>query len=240
MAGSALDDIERQKSRIELKGQTRDFVFGIQDGLISILGLITGVYGAFGDQPLVVVITGITGAIAAALSMAAGSLLSAEAERDILLAEIDEAREQFESEPYLAQESLMKELKEQGLDSATSYKVVKLLSEKEETLFTNFQSTVLELPGLEDVNPYRNAVVMFFAFILGSLFPIVPFIITEGTPAFIGAIAATGLALFTVGALKGKFSRSSIWRSGLKFLLIAVTAGILSELIGSAVGVLLG
>lgn len=235
MSEQELEQVRKRQKRINLKGKTRDFVFGIQDGLISILGLITGVYGAFGDQPKVVVVTGITGAIAAALSMAAGSLLSAEAERDLLLAEISDARSDFESEPYIAQQSLVVEMEEAGLDKPTSYKVVQLLSKKEDTLFQNFRSMVLDLPGIEDANPITNALVMFFAFILGALFPIVPFLITEGNTAFIWALISTGTALFGMGVIKGYFSKGSMIKSGLKFFVIAVVAGVLSEIIGSLV-----
>lgn len=233
-----LDMVEKQKKRIEFKGQTRDFVFGIQDGLISILGLITGVFGAYSDQPTVVVVTGITGAIAAAISMAAGSLLSAEAERDILLAEVNAAQEEFEDEVYIAQQSLMEQLMEQGMDKPEAYEVVKLLSKKEDALFNSFRANVLDLPSMEDENPYINAIVMFFAFILGASFPIIPFLFTEGYPAFYAAIISTGVALFTVGALKGRFSKTSVLRSGTKFFVIAVIAGVLSEVIGSAVSLL--
>ncbi|MFV2014050.1 MAG: VIT1/CCC1 transporter family protein [Candidatus Heimdallarchaeota archaeon] len=237
MSRNHIKQVRERQARIELKSQTRDFVFGIQDGLISILGLITGVYGAFGDQPKIVIVTGITGAIAAALSMAAGSLLSAEAERDLLLAEIEEAKLDFDEEPYIAQQSVMIELQELGLDKPTSYKVVKLLSDKEETLFQNFRSLVLDLPGIEDSNPYKNAIVMFGAFLLGAMFPIIPFLITDGQNAFILALVFTGLALFTMGLLKGYFAKGSMLKSGLKFFLIAVIAGFLSELIGSFVSI---
>lgn len=230
-----LEQVRKRQKRIEIKGQTRDFVFGVQDGLISILGLITGVYGAFGDQPNVVVITGITGAIAAAISMAAGSLLSAEAEKDLLLAEIDEAKEDFDREPYIAQQSLMVELQDAGLDKPTSYKIVKLISQKEDTLFMNFRRMVLDLPGIESNNPHMNAIVMFFAFILGSLFPIVPFLVSSGVTAYFGALISTGVALLTMGVLKGYFARKSMIKSGMKFFIIAVLAGILSEAIGSLV-----
>ncbi|MHA2250718.1 MAG: VIT1/CCC1 transporter family protein [Candidatus Kariarchaeaceae archaeon] len=239
MSRKELKDIEDQKSKIELKGQTRDFVFGIQDGLISILGLLSGVYGAYGDDSTLVVVIGITGAIAAALSMAAGSLLSAEAERDLLLAEINKSKKQFLEQPYLAQESLLKELEETGLDKADSFKVVQLLSNHEESLFKSFQNTVLGLPAIEEVNPYQNAIVMFLAFILGSLFPIIPFIVMDGQTAFISAILSTSLALFTVGAIKGKLSEGSVLKSGMKFFVIAVSAAIISELMGSMIGVLI-
>lgn len=234
------ESIEERKERIEFKNQTRDFVFGLQDGLISILGLITGVYGAYRDQPTVVVITGITGAIAAALSMASGSLLSAKAEQDILLKEIDTARDNFMGgKKEIAKQSLSTQLTKKGLEQRKAQQVVELLSEEEETLFSNFRSLVLDLPRVEEKNPYLNSVVMFIAFIIGALVPILPFVISEGQPAFISALVLTGIALFGIGAMKGRFGRGSVLKSGLKFFVIAVSAGILSELIGSAVNLII-
>lgn len=225
--------VEKRRNWIELKGQTRDFVFGVQDGLISILGLIAAVFGAYADQPSIIVVTGVTGAIAAALSMAAGSLLSAEAERDLLIAEIQQAKREYKEEPYLAQESLMQELQTAGLDKQTAYKAVKILSKDDKVLFESFKNTVLGLPDIEDANPIINATVMFFAFILGSAFPIVPFLVTAGKVAFIGALVSTGMALFTVGYVKGKLSNQNPLLTGIKFLSVAVIAGVLSEFIGS-------
>jgi vacuolar iron transporter family protein len=235
-----LELIARTKKRLELKGQTRDFVFGIQDGLISILGLIAGVYGAYANQPTIIIVVGITGAIAAAISMAVGSLLSKEAERDILLAEIDTIKKEFIKAPFIAQESLVHELEKSGLDKPSAFNVVKLLSNQETSLFNNFRAMVLDLPSYEGTNPWINATVMFFAFIFGALFPIVPFLIWHGQIAFIISIVITGAALFIMGVLKGLFSKASILKSGAKFFFIAVLAGVLSELIGTYVSIAFG
>lgn len=235
MPQTGLEGVERTRERIELKSKTRDLVFGMQDGLISMLGLVAGVYGAYADQGLIVVITGVTGAIAAAISMAVGSLLSTEAERDLLVAEVRDARKGFEKEPQLAQESLMREFVAAGLDKPSAYSAVKVLSRNKEVLFENFKNTILELPDIEEANPYVNATVMFFAFILGSLFPILPFVFLSGQSAYYLALAATGSALFALGSLKGYFANESWIRSGLKFFLIALLAGVVSEFAGTLV-----
>lgn len=232
---SDLKPIEKVKSRIEIKGRAREFVFGMQDGLISILGLVSGIYGAYPDEGFIVAIIGITGAIAAAISMAVGSLLSSEAERDLLLAEIKNSYEIFKKEPYLAQESLLELLVEKGLDKPTAYKAVKVLSSNKEVLFENFKNSVLELPDVENENPYLNALVMFFAFVIGALFPVVPFLISSGLLAYYSAIIATATALFALGYVKGYLAKVSAIKSGFKFFIIAVAAGVLSEGVGTIV-----
>ncbi len=230
-----LAPIEQVKSRIELKGRAREFVFGMQDGLISILGLVAGVYGAYPNQGFIVAVIGITGAFAAAISMAVGSLLSSEAERDLLLAEINQAYEHFKKEPYLAQESLLEEFMNAGLDKPTAYKAVKVISSNETVLFENFKDSVLGLPSVEDENPYLNATVMFFAFVLGALFPVTPFLISSGSMAYYTAIGITGIALFSLGFLKGYLSNQSPLKSASKFFIIAVFAGFVSEGVGNLV-----
>ncbi len=207
----------------------------MQDGLISILGLVAGVYGAYPDDGIVVATIGITGAIAAAISMAVGSLLSSEAERDLLLAEIKQAYELFKKNPYLAQESLLEELVASGLPKPEAYRIIKLLSTKEDALFQSFQNNVLELPDVESENPYVNALVMFFAFIVGSAFPVLPFVVLSGLFAFQVAVGIASTALFSLGYLKGYFAKESPLKSGLKFFFIAILAGVLSEWIGTFV-----
>ena len=239
MPDDGLTPITKSKERIEIKGKTRDLVFGMQDGLISMLGLVAGVYGAYANQGLVVAITGVTGAIAAAISMAVGSLLSSEAERDLLIAEIAEARELFDSKPYLAQESLLQKFIEAGLDKPAAYQAVKTLSNNENVLFDSFRNSILDLPAVEKENPYVDATVMFLAFILGSLFPILPFVFLSGQVAYYTALVATGSALFTLGTLKGYFARENALLSGLKFFAIAVLAGLISEYAGNIVKALL-
>src|SRR5215510_8024150 len=86
----ALEAIEQKKELIESRARIREFVFGIQDGLVSTVGLLAGVQGAT-QSSVVVIITGLTAMFSGAISMAAGSYLSSSAEKDIFDKELREA-----------------------------------------------------------------------------------------------------------------------------------------------------
>ncbi|HEU4639765.1 MAG TPA: VIT1/CCC1 transporter family protein, partial [Candidatus Binatia bacterium] len=103
----AVETIEQKKELIEGRARIREFVFGIQDGLISTVGLLTGVQGAT-ENNAVVIITGLTAMFSGAISMAAGSYLSSNAQKDIFDKELREAEIMAEREPYVAAEGLMK------------------------------------------------------------------------------------------------------------------------------------
>jgi len=79
----ALDVLKRKKEVIESRARIREFIFGIQDGLISTVGLLAGMQGAT-ENNAIVIIAGLTSMLAGALSMAAGSYLSSSAEKEIL------------------------------------------------------------------------------------------------------------------------------------------------------------
>src|SRR5262244_2106770 len=83
----ALDEIQRKREIIESRARVREFVFGIQDGLMSTVGLLAGIQGAT-ENNLVVIITGLTAMFAGAVSMATGSYLSSNAEKEIFDKEI--------------------------------------------------------------------------------------------------------------------------------------------------------
>ena len=102
----ALEAIEQKKELIESRARIREFVFGLQDGLMSTLGLLTGVQGAT-ESTAVVIITGLTAMFSGAISMAAESYLSSSAEKDIFDKELRDAEVLAEKEPYLAAEGLL-------------------------------------------------------------------------------------------------------------------------------------
>ena len=77
-----MSKIDEKKQKIERKSRIREFVFGIQDGLISTVGLLSGVQSATSDHRLVI-LTGFTAMLSGAISMSAGSYLSSKAEKEI-------------------------------------------------------------------------------------------------------------------------------------------------------------
>lgn len=219
----SLDEIQQKKQVIESRSRIREFVFGIQDGLISTVGLLAGVQGAI-ENNVVVIITGLTAMFSGAISMAAGSYLSSGAQKEIFDKEISEAEKLAEREPYLAAEGLLKALGEEGLSRAQSYQMVKVLIQQRNVFLRTFQEKVFGLGSAEINQPLQAALIMGLSFILGAIIPIVPYMILSGINAFYVSSLLGGVTLFAVGAFKGVLAGQSPFHSGGKFFLIAVSA----------------
>ena len=229
-----LNEIQQKKEVVEGRARIREFVFGIQDGLISTVGLLAGVQGAT-ENNAVVMITGLTAMFAGAVSMAAGSYLSSSAEKEIFAKELRDAEQLAEREPYLAAEGLLNALSQEGLKKEQSYRIVKLLAQEERVFLRTFQEKVFGLGTAEINRPVQAALVMGGSFVVGALIPLLPYLIFTGVKALYVSIALAAGTLFSVGVFKGYLAARSLFFSGLEFFFIAVGAAGLGYLIGVVV-----
>jgi len=214
---------QEKRKQIESKGRIREFVFGIQDGLISTVGLVAGMQAA-GSNRFVILMAGTAAVLSGAFSMAAGAYLSSKSEKEIFDHELDKEARFVEREPYLAQEGLLQALNEEGLSRETSYRIVKLLHQQKSVFVTTFQEKVLGLGSADVNNPVRGALVMALSFIIGGALPVTPFVVLPPEAALIVAAVLAGAALFAVGMFKGRLAGQPLGRSGLEFLVIALVA----------------
>jgi len=227
----ALEVIEQKREVIEGRARIREFVFGIQDGLISTVGLLAGVQGAT-ENSVVVIITGLTSMFAGAISMAAGSYLSSSAAKEIFDKELKEAEKLAEKEPYLAAEGLLNALNQEGLKREQCYHIVKLLLQQESVFLRTFQEKVFGLGAAEINRPLQAAMVMGVSFVVGAFVPLLPYFFLAGMTALYLSIALAAATLFSVGIFKGYLAAKSPYLSGLQFFLVAVGAAMLGYLIG--------
>jgi vacuolar iron transporter family protein len=230
----ALDEIQEKREVVESRARVREFIFGIQDGLISTVGLLAGVQGAT-ESNMVVMITGLTAMFAGAVSMAAGSYLSSSAEKEIFAKELRDAQELAEREPYLAAEGLLNALSQEGLKKEQSYRLVKLLAQEKGVFLRTFQEKVFGLGTAEINRPLQAALVMGLSFVLGALIPLLPYLLLTGIKALYLSIVLAALTLFSVGVLKGSLAAKPLFASGLEFFFIAVGASLFGYLIGLVV-----
>jgi len=227
----SLDSIQQKKQVIESRSRIREFVFGIQDGLISTVGLLAGIQGAT-ENNLVVIITGLTAMFSGAISMATGSYLSSGAQQDIFDKELGDAEKLAANEPYIAAEGLLKALGEEGLSKEQSYRMVKVLLAERNVFMRTFQEKVFGLGSAEINQPIKAALVMGMSFIIGAIIPIVPFIAMGGVAALYLSVFLSAVTLFIVGAFKGHLAGQYMLVSGTKFFVVAVGAAGLGYLIG--------
>lgn len=227
----SLDAIRHKKELIENRSRIREFVFGIQDGLISTVGLLAGVQGAI-ENNIVVIVAGFTAMFAGAISMAAGSYLSSSAQKEIFDREIADAEKLAMREPYLAAEGLVRALADEGLSKEQGYRLVKVLLQERTLFLQTFQEKVFGLGSAEINQPLKAALIMGLSFILGAVIPLAPYIVWTGMDALYVSSLLGGLTLLGVGAFKGHLAGQSLLLSGAKFFLIAVGAAALGYLLG--------
>ncbi|MEM2873854.1 MAG: VIT1/CCC1 transporter family protein [Candidatus Nanoarchaeia archaeon] len=235
MSKKKFKKIKTAKLSFEIKDTIRDLVFGMEDALITNLGLVLGVAAA-GVPNTNVLLSGIAAMFAGMVSMAAGDYLSTKSQREVLDAQIkeEEARLQRPGEEYKAIKHLYRAAKLTDRDIRhflkhlnTNKKMsLKLLAEEE-----------LGIVPEKYENPIKGAIVIFFAYMLGSLFPVLPFLLRNTKLASIIALICTGATLFAVGAYKTKLTKRNWLKSGLEMLTVALLAAAAGYVIGLLFGI---
>jgi vacuolar iron transporter family protein len=210
----------------------RDFVFGMEDGLVSNLGLVLGVYVGGGDT-FTIVLAGLASMFAGAFSMSAGSYLSAKSQREVYENEIKVTKEFFKSNPKKCFEEMKKSLMEEGLDKSEVDMIFKKPKHRHPEFVCNYM--VQKRVGISKDKleiPFRNAFTMFLSFLVGSLFPIAPFFFFSSFMAATMAVILTILALFFVGWSKTYYTKRNWFKSGLEIVLFGLGAAVIGYLVG--------
>jgi vacuolar iron transporter family protein len=229
----AIPDPSEKRRLFERLSSIREVVFGMQDGVLTTAGVLAGLSGAVNGHTEIV-LAALASTAAGALSMGAGAYLGTRAEIEVLRSEIDRTRREALRQPYVIQEALLDQLEREGLARESAYRVVKLLSNSPALLLSTAEEKVYGLGGAMLGNAALDGVVMGLAFVGGALVPLVPYLlIASPRPALLTALFTTALALFGVGYFEGWLAnRRARWRSGLRFLAIAMGAALVGYLVG--------
>jgi vacuolar iron transporter family protein len=223
-----------EKRRLfERLSSVREIVFGMQDGVLTTAGVLAGLSGAVNGHTEVL-LAALASTAAGALSMGAGAYLGTRAETEVMRNEIERTRRDALRQPYVIQEALLDQLETEGLARESAYRVVKLLSNSPNLLLSTAEEKVYGLGGAMLGNAALDGLVMGLAFVAGALVPLVPYyLIASPKPALLSALCTTALALFGVGYFEGWLAhREQRWRSGLRFLAIAMGAAVIGYLVG--------
>ena len=220
-----------KRKSIERRVHAREFVFGIQDGLISTVGLLSGVVAATGSRTIVI-LTGVAAGLTGALSMATGSYLSARTEKEIFEKEFLDQKRLAEEQPWLAQEALLESLVKEGLERPAAYRVVQAMSRDRELLLRTVQEKVLGLGSADISQPVKAGLVMLLSFLIGAAIPIGPFLVLQAGAALYACWGLSILVLLGVGVFKGILTGRPLLISGLEFAGIALGSAVAGWLVG--------
>jgi VIT1/CCC1 family predicted Fe2+/Mn2+ transporter/rubrerythrin len=210
-------------------------IYGANDGLAAVFGIVAGVSGATGGSSFVLT-AGLFGAIASSLSMATGAFLAERSEGEVAAANVAREREEVIDHPDEEKEevSLFYQLK--GIDKVTADRLAEQLAQDPDALMKVHAPE--ELGGIEaSSQPTQAAIAAGVSTFVGAMVPVIPFFWMRGTAAVVSAAFVSLVAHFAVGAAKSLFTLRTWWSAGLEMTLAGVIVGGITYVIGLVVKV---
>ncbi len=215
-------------------GWLRAATFGAMDGLVTNIALIAGVGGG-GMAPRTIVLTGIAGLVAGAISMGLGEFTSVRAQNEQVAAEVAKEKRELERYPEAEAAELAELWISRGLPAKLARQVADALRHNpEEALRVHAQEELGVHPD-EQPSPWTAAISSFVCFSIGAFVPLLPYLLGAGS--LWPALALGGLGLFGAGALISRFTGRGWLLSGLRQLLLGAAAAGATYVIGALIGV---
>jgi VIT1/CCC1 family predicted Fe2+/Mn2+ transporter len=213
-----------------------DAIYGVNDGLGAVFGIVSGVAGATDNQRHYVLIAGLAGMIASALSMGAGAYLAVKSEREVYEAEIGREREEVEENPEEEKEEMALFYQLQGFSEEESQRMAERLAENPEQMLQAMAQQELGLSEHHFPNPWVSSGSAAISTAVGAFIPIIPFFFVGGFEAVAIAFAVSIAAHFLVGASKSLITSRSWWSSGLEMTVVGIIEAAVTYSLGLAFG----
>lgn len=227
---------KREQGRKQPGSWIGDAIYGVNDGLGAIFGIVSGVSGATAGKSEWVLLAGLSGMIASALSMGSGAYLAAKSEREIYEAEVAREREAIRMNPAEARELLALYYQVKGLPDEDAHTMVNHIASDPEQMLRALISERLGTSEEALANPMVSATSGALSTAVGAIIPIIPFFFMQGVPAVVAAAVVSLAAHFAVGAAKSLITVRSWWSSGLEMTLVGAIEGAVTY----GIGILLG
>lgn len=216
----------------------RDYILGSQDGIVNILGLLLGVAAATASTKLVL-IAGLAATFAESLSMAAVAYTSSKAARDHYLGELRKEREHIERVPEAEREEIRMIYRKKGFAGSELEDIVQRITSDKKIWLESMMAEELRLFPSEYRNPLRIGLLVGVSAVLGSLIPLVPFVVLPVSWGILTSLLVSMVTLFVIGTIKAKLTIGDWKKSGLEMAAIGTAAAVAGYLIGLALAALL-
>lgn len=218
----------------------RAAVLGANDGLVSNTSLVMGVAGA-AFSATAVLLSGLAGLLAGAISMALGEWLSVQSSRELHQSQIRVEREEIIAMPEEEAEELALIYQAKGMSPDEAERAAKdVMDDPDAFLDTKVREELGIDPEELGGSAWEAAIASFFLFAIGAIVPVVPFFFLTGGGAVLLSLGLAGVGLFLLGATTALITGTGFLRTGLRSLVLGlVAAGVtygIGALLGTAVG----
>ena len=211
-----------------------DVILGGQDGIVNVLGVILGVAAATSNTNIVIV-AGLAATFAESVSMGAVAYTSSLADADFYESEREREYRHIKQVPELEEQEIRQIYIDKGFEEEALDHIVETITANRDVWVAVMMA---EEHGLQQINrsdALRSALIVGLSAIIGSLIPILPFLILPVKLSMLISVLITALVLFVVGVYKARVTVGRPMKSGLEMAMI----GTISALVGYAVGALL-
>jgi VIT1/CCC1 family predicted Fe2+/Mn2+ transporter/rubrerythrin len=210
-------------------------IYGANDGLAAVFGLVAGFSGATGGSHLVLT-AGLFGAIGSALSMATGAYLAERSVAEVAAANLARERDEVLTHPEEEKEELSLFYQLKGLTVAEADMVVERIAEDPEQLFKAIAIEEFGSADAERGDAVQAALAGGLSTAAGAMVPVIPFFFLHGTAGVIVAASVSLVAHFAVGAAKSLFTLRTAWSAGIEMTAAGAIVGGVTYLLGLAIG----
>ncbi|HET9921039.1 MAG TPA: VIT1/CCC1 transporter family protein [Ktedonobacteraceae bacterium] len=215
-------------------GWLGDAIYGANDGLGAVFGIVSGVAGYTGaTDSHFVLVSGLAGMLASALSMGSGAFLATKSEREVYQAEINRERHEIEEDPEEEREELALFYQLKGFTPEESELLSNRLSEQPEQFLRTLAHEELGLSEDSFPNPLTAAISATVSTAIGAFIPIIPFFFLTGFTAIIVAAIISLIAHFAVGAAKTLVTGRSWFNSGMEMTVVGAVEAVITYLLGA-------
>jgi vacuolar iron transporter family protein len=231
---STLESIlHRERWHVRGTGWIGDAIYGVNDGLGAVFGIVSGMAGYTGGSE-VVLAAGLAGTLASALSMGAGAYLASKSEREVYESEVARERAEIEEDPHeeLLELELFYQLK--GFSAEEARSMAERIQKEPKQFLRTLVHEELGLSEETFPNPLRSTVSAGVSTAVGGFIPIIPFFFTVGMPAVIASFIISTIAHFAVGASKALITTRPWWASGLEMTMVGILEAAVTYGLGMA------
>ena len=217
-------------------GFLRNVVYGFNDGLTANFGLVAGVIGAATiNQHQAVVVAGVAGLIADALSMGSSGYLASKSEREVYDYEISMEKTEVELMPEIERDELAIIYETKGMDRDSAHALATRIMADPVLMLKEQVQEELKI-GESNMSPFREGWITGLATAFGAAIPVFPFLIWHGATAIVISFTVAMLSHFLVGAARSVFTGRGVFRSGFDMFVVGVGVAGVGYFFGGWIG----
>lgn len=218
--------------RAESGGFLRNVVYGFNDGLTANFGLVAGVLGAASiNAHATIIVAGVAGLIADALSMGSSGYLAAKSEQEVYAHEIAMERQEIELMPEVERDELALIYEAKGMHADAAHALATEVMADPQRMLDEKVQEELKI-GEQGASPLREGWVTGLATAFGAAIPVAPFLFLEGMPAIWLSFIVSMASHFLVGAARSVFTGRGIIRSGMDMFVVGLGVAVVGYLVG--------